>query len=35
MESTLFLDIVVRKSPSIFELLSGEDEALLIGGNSE
>ena len=30
MESGLFLDVVVRKSSSILELLSGEDESLLI-----
>ena len=34
MESALFLDVVVRKSPSVLELLSSEDEALLIGGDS-
>ena len=30
MESGLLLDVVVRKGSSIFELLSGEDESLLI-----
>ncbi len=34
MQSGFFLDVVVRKSPSVFELFSGEDESLLIGGNS-
>jgi len=31
MESGLLLDVVVRESSSVFELLSGEDETLLIG----
>jgi hypothetical protein len=31
MESGFFLDIVVRESSSIFQLLSGEDKSLLIG----
>jgi len=34
VESGLFLDVVVGKSPSIFELFSGEDETLLVWGNS-
>ena len=34
MESGLLLDVVIRKSSSIFELLSSEDESLLIGRNS-
>ena len=34
MESGLLLDVVVRESASIFELLSGENQALLIRGNS-
>jgi len=34
MEGRLLLDIVVSKSTSVLELLSGEDEALLIWGNS-
>ena len=34
VESGLLLDVVVRKSSSVFELLSSEDESLLIGGNS-
>merc|ERR1719195_226527 len=34
MESGLLLDVVIRKSASILELLSGEDQSLLIGGNS-
>ena len=33
MESGLLLDVVIRESASIFELLSGENQALLIGGN--
>jgi len=28
------LDVVVSESSAVFELLSGEDEALLIWGNS-
>ena len=31
MESGLLLDVVIRESSSIFELLSGEDQSLLIG----
>ena len=34
MEGRLLLDVVVSKSTSVLELLSGEDEALLIWGNS-
>ncbi len=34
MESRLLLDVVVRESASILELLSGEDETLLIRGNA-
>ena len=34
VESGLFLDVVIRESSSIFELLSGEDESLLIWGNT-
>ena len=34
MEGGLFLDVVIRESAAIFELLSGEDQTLLIGGNS-
>ena len=34
MEGALLLDVVVRKSPSIFQLLPGEDEPLLVRGNS-
>jgi hypothetical protein len=34
MESALLLDIVIRKSAPILELLSGEDQALLVRGNS-
>ena len=30
MESRLLLDVVVRKSAAVFELLSSEDEALLV-----
>ena len=34
MEGGLLLNIVVRKGPAILELLSGEDEALLVRGNA-
>merc|ERR1719443_2089559 len=30
MKSGLFLDVVIRQSTAIFELLAGEDQALLI-----
>jgi len=31
MECRLLLDVVVRKSSSVFELFPGKDEALLVG----
>ena len=34
MESGLFLDVVIGKSSSVFELLTSEDESLLIWGNT-
>ena len=34
MESGLFLDVVVRESSSVFQLLSSEDQSLLVRGNS-
>merc|ERR1712183_326966 len=34
MESALLLDVVVGKSPSILELLAGEDQPLLVWGDS-
>jgi len=34
MESGLLLDVVVGKGSAVFELLSSEDESLLIRGNS-
>ncbi len=34
MESRLLLDVVVRKSSAVFELLASEDEALLIWGDA-
>ncbi len=34
MESRLLLDVVVRECASIFELLSGKNETLLIRGNA-
>lgn len=34
MEGALLLDIVIRKSAPILELLSGKDQALLVRGDS-
>jgi hypothetical protein len=34
MKRRLFLDVVVAQSASILELLAGEDEALLVWGNT-
>ena len=34
VESRLLLDVVIRKRPSIFQLLSSKNESLLIGGNT-
>ena len=34
MQSRLFLDVVIGQGATIFELLSGEDETLLIWGNT-
>merc|ERR1719504_426866 len=34
VQSRLLLDVVVRKGAAILELLAGEDETLLIGGNA-
>ena len=34
MESRLLLDVVVAEGSAVLELLAGEDEALLIGGDS-
>jgi len=34
MECRLFLDVVIRKSSSVFELLASEDKSLLVWGNS-
>ena len=34
MESGLLLDVVIRESSSIFELLSSEDKSLLVWGNT-
>jgi len=34
MEGGLFLDVVVLESSAVFELLSGEDESLLVWGNA-
>jgi hypothetical protein len=34
MESGLLLDVVVRQGPTILKLLAGEDQALLVWGNS-
>ena len=35
MKGALLLDIIIRKSPSVLELFPGEDETLLIGGDSK
>jgi hypothetical protein len=34
VESRLLLDVVVRKSAAVLELLAGEDQALLVRGNA-
>ena len=34
MESALLLNVVVREGTAIFQLLSGEDQALLVRGNA-
>jgi hypothetical protein len=34
VKSRLLLDVIVRQSTPIFQLLSGEDKSLLIGGNT-
>ena len=34
VKGRLLLDVVIRKSAPVFELLSGKDEALLVGGNA-
>ena len=34
MEGRLLLDVVVRKGSAILELLSGEDESLLVRGDT-
>ena len=34
MEGRLFLDVVIRESAAIFELLTGEDQALLVRGDT-
>jgi len=34
MESGLLLDVVVGQGPTILKLLAGEDQALLVWGNS-
>ena len=35
MEGALLLDVIIRESAAIFELLSGEDEASLVGRSEE
>lgn len=35
MKSGLLLDVVVAKSTAILELLSSEDQTLLVGGNTK
>ena len=34
MEDGLLLDVIIQESATIFEPLSGEDEALLVGGDT-
>jgi hypothetical protein len=34
VQSRFLLDVVVRESSTIFELLAGEDQSLLIRGNT-
>ena len=34
MEGALLLDVVVREGAAVFELLAGEDQPLLVGGDS-
>ena len=34
MESRLLLDVVIGQSATIFKLLAGEDQALLVGRNA-
>ena len=34
VKRALFLDIIVRESPTILQLLSSEDQSLLVGRNS-
>jgi hypothetical protein len=34
VKGRLLLDIVIRESPTVFQLLAGEDQALLIRRNS-
>ena len=34
MEGALLLDVVVGEGPTILQLLAGEDESLLVWGNS-
>jgi hypothetical protein len=34
MEGGLFLDVIIGESTTIFKLLAGEDQALLVRGNT-
>ena len=34
MKSGLFLDVVIRQGPTVFKLLSGEDQPLLVRGDA-
>ena len=34
VESALLLDVVVGEGATVFELLSGEDQTLLVGGDT-
>jgi hypothetical protein len=35
VEGRLLLDVVVRESPAVLELLSGKDQSLLVGWDAE
>ena len=34
VQGRLFLDVVIKKSVAIFQLLAGKDEPLLVRGNA-
>ena len=35
VQGRLLLDVVIREGTAVLELLAGEDQALLVGGNAE